>query len=97
MCPREAAKLLQLRPYKARYSHLEGAWFGCMNILGKTQKQHPTRDFNNFRRITPFAAVLSAFGQECNIVSIFCSTGDVLLGFLKVIITMSLLDSFTNY
>jgi hypothetical protein len=41
------------------------------------------------------AAVLSAFVQEGNIVSICCSTGEVLLDILKVIITASLLASLT--
>jgi len=42
----------------------------------------------------PFAVVLSAFGQETNIFSIYCSTGELLLDFLNVITPANLLLAF---
>jgi hypothetical protein len=41
--------------------------------------------------------ILNEFGQESNIFSIYCSTGEFLIGFLKVIITTNLfLALFTD-
>jgi hypothetical protein len=63
---------------------------------GRTQKQHPTQNFNNFRRKAAAltAAVLSSFGHEGNILSICCITGEILLDFLKVIIAE---DTFITF
>jgi len=51
--------------------------------------------YNIRREISVISGVvLSAFGQKGKIFSICCSTGDVLLDFVKVVITANLLLAF---
>jgi len=51
----------------------------------------------NSRELKSSAVVLSAFGQKGNIFSMFCSTGELLLDILEVIITANLfLSSFID-
>jgi len=69
---------------------------------GRTQKQHLQQDFNNFQRIISeskqhlLQLYISACGLKGKIFSICYSTGEFLLHFLKVIITMNVLTSLTD-
>jgi hypothetical protein len=63
---------------------------------GRTKKKHQQWDSNNFRARNPrvTARILTAIGPEVNIFSTYCSSGEFLLHFLKVIITD---ESFSRF
>jgi hypothetical protein len=61
------------------------------------RRENSSSSGQGFRMVRCSTGILSAFGQEGNIFSICCSTGEFWLCFLMVIITMNLLlASFTD-